>query len=309
MAKQSLDNFLAIYKNPDFHPTFLANNEAYDRNNSDNYPNFLSPAGDVLPEMCEKLAFHCQQKTKHFICLKKLAKELIQNLDRSAALMNEISLAIARNAELTSKMDAKSNSHFHAIEIEQELDISRQFNSWGLSLYAQKEFVSDQLLGYFQYSKHERRELSNLFSVPLEMLKKSMSNMDTLTKKKRKIFDNSKAPEWVELKKNQPEEFEVISKDFAKAGDFFLVEETQKLKTENNIARYLCKQVLYEYYNYILNKKYYHLSNFGTLAWRLKELYDNRLFFWNEEFEKKPALVEWDHFGVVPLKFEIAIKN
>lgn len=280
------------------HADFRKNNQVYDDYITNFYPGVLEKNVDGLLDVTGKLHFHNQQKVKNFKKLKELSKELMNTFSKASDLTLEISKTIERNLELTRALDLNLTSSLHQTEIEMETVAAEQIKSLSYAVLSQREFISDHFLGYFQILKHERREIVSLLGASIEQYKNSIASREALQARKKRIAASQKRPEWKTLKENSPEEYEIAIQDSEKAADFFLVPEAELIQTETNKCRFILKQVMYEYFNVILNNRFYHEANFGSLAKRIIDLFGQPAYLWNQSFPPRYSLREYDHLGL-----------
>lgn len=282
----------------ELHTDFRKNYQVYDDYITNFYPGVLEKNMDGLLDVSGKLHFHNQQKVKNFKKLKELSKELMNTLSKASDLTLEISKTIERNLELTRALDLNLASSLHQTEIQMETVAAEQIKSLSYAVLSQREFVSDHLLGYFQILKHERREMVSLFGNSIEQYKNSIANREALIARKKKIVSSQKRPEWKVLKDSSPEDYEIAIQDSEKALEFFLVPESELTQTESNKCRFILKQVMYEYFNVILNNRFYHDANFGSMSKRIVDLFGQPAYIWNQSFPPRYSLREYDHLGL-----------
>lgn len=218
---------------------------------------------------------------RHFSELKHQATDLMQNIGRAAANITEMARIFDLYLSDLDKQHKRAGLFVDPTLADTQTRLRTSLMDWSQVLNAKKDAISENLVSFFQFKKHENLAVAQLAKSSFDTWTTIHKKAAELEHRKRKLFDTKKLPEWKIESADIKDDFNDLINDYALARRYILPAESQTSALNMDVARYIGMHTIFEFINFQLNSFYYTEKNFKEMSEKFLLVHETEREVWD----------------------------
>ena len=211
----------------------------------------------VLAEVFGSLETNFYQNQRYFSRLKHLCYDLSDSFSQSAFILKKLTNLykqfLQQRQQDFGKIGFAANDSVDA----QHQSFYLGLNEWQNQQIAMKQFVVDNLAGFFHYKKHEYKVFYQQQKALAQLVERTQREVKELLNSKEKLFAQKNVEKWNVDFNKLTIKFAELMKDRELAFKYILPEKTRKMESEHQLNVFLRFHHLYEFVSFYLRSGEY----------------------------------------------------
>jgi hypothetical protein len=193
-----LDRVLSSFSDPETRILFAQNERVYDQYLSNFISNYSQNSSSMsyFGEFNVALKNYTKQSSKLSSKLKHLCYDFSDLMLKMSSGLNEISEHIGKMVAFTNEVYGQLKITQSPEVIETDKRLQAGIAEWGRQIISQRQFVMENMAGFFHFKKHEFMTFELLIETKLRVDEAFKKKYFELEAKKQKLFESKNVEKW-----------------------------------------------------------------------------------------------------------------